>query len=673
MLVGAAATALTLALMRASPHPWTLGMDNAGLFLGATTEVVRAWTSGRVPHWSDGFWGGFPLLGDSTSAAFYLPHLLPFALGGQVPIRALDWAFALHLGLFTAGTVRLLGLLGVAPRAALLGGALAMLCPFYHWSGIVAFPMMGALAWWPWAFGAAEELARPDAGARSMVQGWIALAAQVLVGVPEQAVYGATVTSLWLLTRQAGVPLLRRVLRLVALGTGAIALSAPQLLPTAAYVRETPRGGTPLAPGLASLYLTAPRALLLPAVGVMNSVPCFFGIATLALALVGAASRRPRALFLGALALGTFLLALGVQAPFYALLQRLPPFDRFRSPIKFQSLAEFGVVWLAGLGVDRLLRRSSRSAQGLALVLAAAALAERVAYVPQELEVYARLRDHDRDATVVLPALAHSRALVAAAPGEPPPLVLDAYGNPIDTFARNLTGLYGIASLTGGRVSLLSRRHEALLVPQPPGSSPASCRRRLDRASLDLFGVQRVMIGAPFCDGLNAALSLPVLERTDALCVLDNPSRPPRYVVLDRVAPVADEAAMLEAACTHPEAPVPVVAPPADLAARDDPAGGAVATVAYAAGRVALSVESARPALLLVRHSFVPGWEARVDDAPVPVYPAAGLYFAVPVPAGRHTVALRYRTPFLGAGLAIAALWSAGTVLWWRRPRLRSG
>ena len=648
-------------MMFASPHPWTLGMDNGGLFLGTTTEVVRAWTSGRVPHWSDGCWGGFPLLGDSTSAAFYLPHLLPFALGGAVPIRALDWAFALHLGLFTAGTVRLLGLLGVTPRAALLGGALAFLCPFFHWSGIVAFPMMGALAWWPWAFGAAEEMARPDAGARPMVQGWIALAAQVLVGVPEQAVYGATVTSLWLLTRQAGVPFVRRALRLGVLGAGAVALSAPQLLPTAAYVRETPRSGAPLVPGFASLNLTAPKALLLPAIGVMNSVPSFFGIATLVLALVGLATRRPRSLFLGALALGTFLLALGVQTPLFALLQRLPPFDRFRSPIKFQSLAEFGVVWLAALAIDDLLRRRSRGARALAVVLVAAALVEHVAYVPQELALYARLRNHDHDATVVLPALAQSRALVDHAPGEPPPLVLDAYFSPVDTFARNLTALYGITSLTGGRVSLLSRRHEALLM-----------LRRLDRASLDLFGVQRVMTGAPFCDTLNAELSLPVLERTAALCVLDNPSHPPRYVVLDRLTPVADEEAMVDAAKTHPEAPVPVVAPPADLAARSDPAHGTVTTVAYAAGRIALSVESARAALLLVRHSFVAGWEARVDGVPVPTYQAAGLFFAVPIPAGRHAVALEYRTPLLGVGLAIAALWSVGAVLWWRRPRLRS-
>lgn len=85
-------------------------------------------------------------------------------------------------------------------------------------------------------------------------------------------------------------------------------------------------------------------------------------------------------------------------------------------------------------------------------------------------------------------------------------------------------------------------------------------------------------------------------------------------------------------------------------------------------------VDAPSPALLVVRNVWDPGWRATVDGRPAPVVVADYLLQGVPVPAGRHTVELRYDDPWVGYGLlgsalALAALAAAAFVLRGRRVR----
>ncbi|RKH37726.1 YfhO family protein, partial [Corallococcus llansteffanensis] len=94
--------------------------------------------------------------------------------------------------------------------------------------------------------------------------------------------------------------------------------------------------------------------------------------------------------------------------------------------------------------------------------------------------------------------------------------------------------------------------------------------------------------------------------------------------------------------------------------------------------RFSVDVEAAAPAVLVINDAYQPGWSATLDGEPAPILPANVAVRAVAVPAGRHTVALRYRTPGLVAGLwvgvlTLGALGAAMAVSRRRGPRVSRG
>jgi hypothetical protein len=76
-----------------------------------------------------------------------------------------------------------------------------------------------------------------------------------------------------------------------------------------------------------------------------------------------------------------------------------------------------------------------------------------------------------------------------------------------------------------------------------------------------------------------------------------------------------------------------------------------------------VTVDSGSPSLLLVRNVWDPGWRATIDGRPAPVLVADYLLQGIAVPAGRHTVELRYDDPWVGYGLLGSAMTLAGLAL----------
>jgi hypothetical protein len=71
-------------------------------------------------------------------------------------------------------------------------------------------------------------------------------------------------------------------------------------------------------------------------------------------------------------------------------------------------------------------------------------------------------------------------------------------------------------------------------------------------------------------------------------------------------------------------------------------------------GAVDLDVQASGAATVVVAQSYAADWSARVDDSAAAVWPADVLFQGIAVPAGHHTVTLRYQPAAVSAGLALS-------------------
>lgn len=111
--------------------------------------------------------------------------------------------------------------------------------------------------------------------------------------------------------------------------------------------------------------------------------------------------------------------------------------------------------------------------------------------------------------------------------------------------------------------------------------------------------------------------------------------------------------------------------------ARLDPAtlpdGAVLHRATYAPLRATLELETAVPFTATYQALYFPGWQATLNGTAVSIAPVpqSGL-IAIPIPAGRHTLVVRFgETPLRQAanGLSLLALLALAGVLWWgKRP-----
>jgi hypothetical protein len=156
--------------------------------------------------------------------------------------------------------------------------------------------------------------------------------------------------------------------------------------------------------------------------------------------------------------------------------------------------------------------------------------------------------------------------------------------------------------------------------------------------------------------------------------VLRNPDELPRAYAAHRVHRAADgdaaREALLAGAARHGEAVV------LEDPRAPEPTGAGPSTVRverYAPRSVEIQAEMAGDGYLVLSDAHYPGWRARVDGRPVPIYIANSLFRAVYLDGGKHRVTFDFRPVALHAGLAITAitlLVSAAALI--RRPRARA-
>jgi hypothetical protein len=121
-----------------------------------------------------------------------------------------------------------------------------------------------------------------------------------------------------------------------------------------------------------------------------------------------------------------------------------------------------------------------------------------------------------------------------------------------------------------------------------------------------------------------------------------------------------------------------VLAEPAPIELDGEPASGTVTWVSRSPNELVLTVQTERPALLVVADNWFPAWHATVDDAEAPVLRAYHTLRAVPVGPGEHTVRMYYHSTAVTWSMWLSLLLFLGLVggtglLMWNERRAGGG
>jgi hypothetical protein len=95
---------------------------------------------------------------------------------------------------------------------------------------------------------------------------------------------------------------------------------------------------------------------------------------------------------------------------------------------------------------------------------------------------------------------------------------------------------------------------------------------------------------------------------------------------------------------------------PPEMSQPDDNSADRASVTEYEPNRIQLESSTGAPGLLVLSEVYYPAWKAYVDGHPAPIYVTDHLLRSVPVPAGEHTVELRYESWTLRVGIAISVV-----------------
>lgn len=156
----------------------------------------------------------------------------------------------------------------------------------------------------------------------------------------------------------------------------------------------------------------------------------------------------------------------------------------------------------------------------------------------------------------------------------------------------------------------------------------------------------------------------PIVYEDSQAKVLENRGALPRAWIVHRARRVGggDALKLLASGTVRPLETALLEAEPPKLDPASSPSDERVSVTAYEGDRVEIEAEAGGAGLLVIGEVYYPAWRAYVDGEPAPLYRADGLLRAVPLPAGAHTVELRYESRTLRAGTAVSLVTSAALV-----------
>ena len=650
----------------------------------------RQWTSGHIPFWDSGIFGGVPHLANPQTTELYPLKFLGYLFSTN---RALGLLSALHMVILANGLVAL-----VARRLRLRAPAGLLAAIAFTGSGMgmtkaIQFEQLQVLAWLPWLCLCIHGLFFGQRPRRWVIGMTIIAALTVLAGHP-QIVYielpllvTVTVVCAWVSGSWKRLPWL------IVAGVLAGLLASPQLLLVAqasgrasvAEIAKQSEAGSGFSINPARVVQTLlgnPRSLdQVGASGGFETVS-FLGVTVALLALMGASvawrKRRLPVLLLTLCGVGGVLLAFGTNTIFHRAAGRLVPGYSFaRVPARWMIIPTFLAAIAAAVAVDalrsaRLPVKAFRVVLGVAIALAFAVALGSV-QAPGRLVVGAWL---GTAALVVGASWLRPRWLAASLLVL---LVVVEMGRYNDhSFARGLTRTSSVTDLAGPVPKFLaSRPGRSLAVTNDAADTPYLVNGFRPNAN-NLFGARSIdgydggvqitkrwlaAMGTLAGGDLNPAVTLRG-QIVGPLNVDGFGRLGVRYLVLDSGRPDIDT---LSKGWTGP------VLVDNTLQVWENPTwvGEAVvadATTATAATVVnrrdgAMTVATSGPAgLLRIDEQYAPEWRVTVDGRSAEVVAVEKFSVGTQVPAGQHTITFTYAPRLFWVGVGLAGMAALGLV-----------
>jgi len=198
----------------------------------------------------------------------------------------------------------------------------------------------------------------------------------------------------------------------------------------------------------------------------------------------------------------------------------------------------------------------------------------------------------------------------------------------------------------------------------------------IDSPLVDLLNIRYFIVPTVPTDSradLDAlAEKFPIVYADRKVTILENTDALPRAWVVHEAEQrsAGDTLALLAEGAVDPRDVVLLETTPPDLAPSDG--NDTVRMTKQSPDAMTLAVTSSTDGMLVISNGYDPGWKAWVDGNEVEVVPANHALQAISLPAGEHTVTLRYETPGINLGLAITGTTILTLIVAWFVIRQRA-
>jgi len=651
--------------------PW----DFTGYHFPLAAFIAKSFRHGQLPLWDPYTYCGFPFYANIQAQLFYPPAVATIFLsnffGPTSLLRMLEWMAALHVFLGGVFTYLLVRRLGAGRAAATLGGTVYQLGGFFTSQAQHLGAFCGA-AWLPLGWLSVVVLAGGFTWRWAAVLA-LSLSMSFLAGFPAMTVV-VFVSSLML-----GIVLIGfKRAHLTLLGAYGLAclwsflLAGIQLLPTweLAKLSTAPQrgqwggggGGVPLQ-ALVSLVWPNYYSIFdlshykLPWNPTFLYLYCSLGGLILALAVVFLRKGKFWAIF----ALVTLLSALwmlGEYTPVGKIFYVSLPLT-LRSPIYAEfAMASFvlGMAVLAGLGAEAFVTPRGTvfsvlltAVVAFDLVHAGSGKVFNCSPVSSNRMVTAESFEGSRDSLIKIRSLVNQSV--------PPARIEPVEDSENWAVAASLTE---VPTASGDDPLALVRILKVrLLFAKGEPWNRYYVASRLDSPVFKLLNVRYVVSLAPSEPAEIRRASFTQVAQVRERRFYENHRALPRFFLVRRLRRVANMEEGLRLMASPEFDPLQAAVVEGNL---DYEGSGGLAhlkpvkIIAYAPSEVQVETEAAEPAFLVTSETFYPGWKASIDGRQAPLFLTNVAFRGMPVPAGRHRIAMRYEPRTLRLGMMVSLI-----------------